>query len=145
MKNFIKKLIEKIKALFQVLAPSYKKALIFAVAVVDTVYTAINNPMADVLVTLTKNTTDDKILAWLRDRLPTFLKQFKLFAEVADLTEPQEIVLKVSEILQNLDKADRNGERLKMAVALAVEITADGKLDWADAVKIIQSLKDKSI
>ncbi len=145
MKNFIKKLIEKIKALFQVLAPSYKKALIFAVAVVDTVYTAINNPMADVLVTLTKNTTDDKILAWLRDRLPTFLKQFKLFAEVADLTDPQEIVLKVSEILQNLDKADRNGERLKMAVALAVEITADGKLDWADAVKIIQSLKDKSI
>jgi len=145
MKNFIKKLIEKIKALFQVLAPSYKKALIFAVAVVDTVYTAINNPMADVLVTLTKNTTDDKILAWLRDRLPTFLKQFKLFAEVADLTDPQEIVLKVSEILQNLEKADRNGERLKMAVALAVEITADGKLDWADAVKIIQSLKDKSI
>ncbi len=145
MKTFIKKLIEKIKALFQVLAPSYKKALIFAVAVVDTVYTAINNPMADVLVTLTKNTTDDKILAWLRDRLPTFLKQFKLFAEVADLTDPQEIVLKVSEILQNLDKADRNGERLKMAVALAVEITADGKLDWADAVKIIQSLKDKSI
>lgn len=145
MKNFIKKLIEKIKALFQVLAPSYKKALIFAVAVVDTVYTAIDNPMADVLVTLTKNTTDDKILAWLRKRLPTFLKQFKLFAEVADLTDPQEIVLKVSEILQNLEKADRNGERLKMAVALAVEITADGKLDWADAVKIIQSLKDKSI
>ncbi|WP_343530847.1 hypothetical protein [Pedobacter sp.] len=145
MKNFIKKLIEKIKALFQVLAPSYKKALIFAVAVVDTVYTAINNPMADVLVTLTKNTTDDKILAWLRERLPTFLKQFKLFAEVADLTDPQEIVLKVSEILQNLEKADRNGERLKMAVALALEITADGKLDWADAVKIIQSLKDKSI
>jgi len=145
MKNFIKKLIEKIKSLFQVLAPSYKKALIFAVAVVDTVYTAINNPMADVLVTLTKNTTDDKILAWLRERLPTFLKQFKLFAEVADLTDPQEIVLKVSEILQNLEKADRNGERLKMAVALALEITADGKLDWADAVKIIQSLKDKSI
>lgn len=145
MKNFIKKLIEKIKALFQVLAPSYKKALIFAVAVVDTVYTAINNPMADVLVTLTKNTTDDKILAWLRERLPTFLKQFKLFAEVANLTDPQEIVLKVSEILQNLEKADRNGERLKMAVALALEITADGKLDWADAVKIIQSLKDKSI
>jgi len=145
MKNFIKKLIEKIKALFQVLAPSYKKALIFAVAVVDTVYTAIDNPMANVLVTLTKNTTDDKILAWLRERLPTFLKQFKLFAEVADLTDPQEIVLKVSEILQNLEKADRNGERLKMAVALAVEITADGKLDWADAVKIIQSLKDKSI
>lgn len=145
MKNFIKKLIEKIKAIFTALAPRYKRALTVAVAVVDVLYKAIDNPGADVLVALTKNNVDDKALAWLRQRLPDFLKQFKLFAAVADLTDPQEIVLKVSEILQSLDWADRNGERLKIATALAIEITADGKLDWADAVKIIQSIKDKSI
>lgn len=145
MKNFIKKLIEKIKSIFSALSPAYKRALTVAVAVVDVIYTAIDNPMADVLVTLTKNKVDDAALHWLRNRLPEFLKQFKLFAEVADLTDPQEIVLKVSEILQSLDWADKNGERLKIATALAIEITADGKLDWADAVKIIQSLKDKSI
>lgn len=145
MKNFIKKLIEKIKAIFSALSPAYKRALTIAVAVVDVIYSAIDNPMADVLVALSKNKVDDAALLWLRNRLPEFLKQFKLFAEVADLTDPQEIVLKVSEILQSLDWADKNGERLKIATALAIEITADGKLDWADAVKIIQSLKDKSI
>lgn len=145
MKNFIKKLIQKIKAIFLALSPVYKRALTIAVAVVDVIYKAIDNPGADVLVALTKNNVDDKALTWLRQRLPDFLKQFKLFAEVANLTDPQEIVLKVSEILQNLDWADRNGERLKIATALAIEITADGKLDWPDAVKIIQSLKDKSI
>ena len=145
MKKFIKKLIQLIKGIFTSLSPAYKKALTLSVAVVDVIYSAIDNPMADVLVTLTKNKIDDQALIWLRERLPDFLKQFKLFAEVADLHDPQLIIMKVSEILQGLDWADKNGERLKMATALAIEITADGKLDWTDAVKIIQSLKDKSI
>lgn len=145
MKNFIKRLIAGIKALFTSLKPQYKQALTLAVAVVDGVYSAIDNPVADVVTSLTPTTIDDKTLVWLRAYLPDFLKRFKLFAEVQYLTDPQEIIIKVSEILQSLDYADRNGERLKMAVALAIDITADGKLDWADAVKIIQSLKDKSI
>lgn len=145
MKNFIKNLVEKIKAFFSALSPSYKRALTVAVVVVDVIYKAVDSPAADFLVSLTKNKVDDAAVAWLRERLPDFLKQFKLFAEVSDLTDPNEIVLKVSEILQGLDWADRNGERLKIATALAIEITADGKLDWADTVKIIQAIKDKSI
>lgn len=145
MKNFIKNLVEKIKAFFSALSPSYKRALTVAVVVVDVIYKAVDSPATDFLVSLTKNKVDDAAVTWLRERLPDFLKQFKLFAEVSDLTDPQEIVMKVSEILQGLDWADRNGERLKLATALAIEITADGKLDWSDAVKIIQALKDKSI
>lgn len=145
MKNFIKRIITSIKALFTSLKPQYKKALTLAVAIVDGIYTTIDNPVTDVFTSLTPTTIDEKTLAWLRAYLPDFLKQFKLFAEVQNLTDPKEIIIKVSAILQNLDQADRNGERLKMAVALAIDITADGKLSWADAVKIIQSLKDKSI
>ena len=145
MKNFIRKLIEKIKAIFSSLAPAYKRALTIAVAVVDVIYKAVENPGADVIVALTKTEIDDQALAWLRQKLPDFLKQFKLFAEASNLSDPQEIILKVSEVLQSLSWADKNGERLKIATALAIEITSDGKLDWADAVKIIQSLKDKSI
>ncbi|MGJ1328479.1 hypothetical protein [Sphingobacterium multivorum] len=145
MIKFIKKLVEKIKAIFSTLSPGYKRALSIAVTVVDVIYQAVDNPATDFLVSLTSNKVDDAAVAWLRARLPDFLKQFKLFAEIADLTDPHEIVLKVSEILQAMDWADRNGERLKLATALAIEITADGKLDWADAVKIIQSIKDKSI
>lgn len=145
MKNFIKKLIESIKSLFSGLSSHYKNALKLAIAVVDALYVAVENPSADLITSLTPTTLDDKLLIWLRAYLPSFLKQFKLFAEVADLTDPQEIIIKVSEILQSLNQADKNGERLKIAVALAIDITADGKLDWADAVKIIQALKDKSI
>jgi len=145
MKKIIKILIAKIKALFTSLSPKYKQALKTAVAVVDAIYIAIDNPAADVITTLTPTAIDDKLLQWLRTNLPDFLKQFKLFAEVTELTDPQEIMLKVSKILQGLDYADKNGERLKLAVALAIDITADGKLNWADAVKIIQSLKDKTI
>jgi len=145
MKNFIKRLIESIKSLFSGLSSHYKQALKLAVAVVDALYVAIDNPAVDIITTLTPTAVDDKALVWLRGYLPSFLKRFKLFASVADLTDPQEIIIRVSEILQSLDTADKNGERLKIAVALAIDITADGKLDWADAVKIIQALKDKSI
>jgi len=145
MKNFIKKLIEKIKTLFSGLNPKYRLALKLAVDVIDAIYAAIDNPLADVLTGLTKTTLDDKALAWLRAYIPEFAKKFKVFASLRGLTDPQEIILKISEILQGMDQDDKNGERLKMAVALAMDITADGKLDWADAVKIIQSLKDKSI
>lgn len=145
MKNFIKKLVEKIKSLFNGLRPGYKKALKAAVAVVDAIYQASNSPVVDIITVITPTVADDKLVTWLRNYLPDFLKRFKLFAEVSELTDPQEIIVKVSEILQSLDYADRNGERLKLAVALAIDITADGKLDWADAVKIIQALKDKSI
>lgn len=145
MKNFIKQLVKKIKALFMGLSPKYKTALKVAVAVVDAIYTAIDHPIADVITGLTPTVLDDKLIAWLRIHLPEFLKQFKLFEAVAELTDPQEIIIKVSEILQGLNPADKNGERLKIAVALAIEITDDGRLDWADAVKIIQALKDKSM
>jgi len=145
MKTFIKTLIAKIKVLFSKLNPKYKNALTLAVTVVDGIYSAIDNPVADIITSLTPTGIDDKTLLWLRAYLPGFLKRFRLFAEVANLTDPTEIVKKVSEILQSLDYADRNGERLKIAVALAIDITQDGKLDWADAVKIIQSLKDRSI
>lgn len=145
MKKFIIKLIQKIKMLFLGLKPEYKKALTLAVTIIDGIYHAIDNPVADIITGLTPTTIDDKTLVWLRAYLPDFLKRFKLFAEVEGLTDPKDIILKVSEILQSLDYADKNGERLKMAVALAIDITSDGKLDWADAVKIIQSLKDKSI
>lgn len=145
MKNFIKRVIKKIKALFYGLNPVYKTALKTAVTIVDALYTAIDNPAADIITSLTPTAADDQLLKWLRVYLPNFLKEFKLFAEVVDLTDPQEIILKVSEILQGLQPHDKNGERLKLAVALAIDITADGKLDWKDAVKIIQALKDKSI
>lgn len=145
MKKFIQRLIETIKALFSGLSSKYKQALKVAVIVVDALYVAIESPAADVITAITPTVKDDLLLAWLRGYLPDFLKQFKLFESLADITDPQEIIVKVSEILQSLDTADKNGERLKIAVALAMDITADGKLDWADAVKIIQALKDKSI
>ena len=145
MKNFIKRLIAAIKSLFGGLAKENRDILKLAVAIVDGIYTAVESPAADIFTAITPTGLDDKLLTWARLRLPSFLKQFKLFASVAELTDPQEIIVKVSEILQSLDLADKNGERLKIAVALAVDITADGKLDWADAVKIIQALKDKSI
>ena len=145
MKNFLKKLIGAIKSLFTGLSKKYKSALQVSVAVVDAIYHAIDNPVVDVITGLTPTVADEKVIAWLRGYLPDFIKQFKLFASLSDLTDPQEIILRVSEILQGMEVADKNGERLKMAVALAMDITADGKLDWADAVKIIQALKDKSI
>ncbi len=145
MKKLLNKIIAFIGSLFAALAPKYKVALKVAVAVVDAIYNAIDNPAADVITALTPTVLDDKLLVWLREYLPDFLKRFRLFASLEGLTDPQEIIVRVSEILQSLDTADKNGERLKIAVALAIDITADGKLDWADAVKIIQSLKDKSI
>lgn len=145
MKNLIKKLIEKIKAVFTGLKQTHKTALTLSVSVIDALYTAVDNPAVDIITTLTPTPFDDKLLKWVRAYLPNFLKQFKVFASVADLTDPQEIIVKVSEILQSLDTADKNGERLKLAVALAIDLSADGNLDWADAVKIIQALKDKSI
>lgn len=145
MKNLIRKLIERIKALFTGLKNTHKTALTLAVAVIDALYTAVDNPAVDIITTLTPTPFDDKLLNWVRVYLPNFLKQFKIFASVADLTNPQEIIVKVSAILQSLDTADKNGERLKLAVALAIDLSADGNLNWADAVKIIQALKDKSI
>lgn len=145
MKNLIKKLVAMIKSLFGGLSPKYKAALQTAVVVIDAIYNASKSPAVDVITAITPTTVDDNIVRWLRTSLPDWLKEFKLFTEVLDLTDPQEIILKVSEILQGLDVPDRNGERLKLAVALAIDLTADGKLDWADAVKVIQALKDKSI
>lgn len=134
-----------IKSIFGGLSPNYKRALQTAVIVIDAIYNASKNPAVDIITAITPTTVDDNIVRWLRTSLPDWLKEFKLFTEVLDLTDPQEIILKVSEILQSLDVADRNGERLKLAVALAIDLTADGKLDWADAVKVIQAIKDKSI
>lgn len=145
MKNLLKKIVAGIKALFAGFRSNYKDAMLLAIEVVDLVNNAVNSPAVDVITAITPTLIDDKGAQWLRYYLPNFLKQFKLFASVADLTDPQEIILKVSEILQSLDQVDKNGERLKLAVALAIDITADGKLDWKDAVKIIQALKDKSI
>lgn len=145
MKKFIKNLIAKIAALFNAITPRYKTALTVAVNVIDALDAAVQNPAADIFVTITPTPGDDMLLKWLRVYLPNFLLQFKLFAELSTLGNTQEIIVKASEILQSLNQHDRNGERLKLATALAIDIAADGKIDWADAVKIIQALKDKSI
>jgi hypothetical protein len=145
MKKFIKNLIAKIATLFKAIAPRYKTALTVAVNVIDALDAAIKNPAADIFVAITPIPGDDMMLKWLRVYLPNFLLQFKLFAQLSHLTDTQEIIIKASEILQGLDQHDRNGERLKLATALAMDIAADGKIDWADAVKIVQALKDKSI
>lgn len=145
MKKFIRSLIAKIAALFNAITPPYKTALSVAVNVIDALSAAVQSPAADIFVNTTRPKVDDVLLKWLRVYLPNFLLQFKVFAELSELKNPQEIIIKASEILQSLNQHDRNGERLKLATALAIDIAADGKIDWADAVKIVQALKDKSI
>lgn len=145
MKKVIKNLIAKIKSLFNAITPRHKAILKIAVSVIDALNDAAKNPAADFFVALTPTPADDVTLRWVRAYLPNFLLQFKLFAELSELSNAQEIIVKASEIIQSLNEHDRNGERLKLATALAIDIAKDGKIDWADAVKIVQALKDKSI
>jgi hypothetical protein len=137
----IGKWIRAIGRLIRRIKPDAEKAARVAVKVVDIIYDLAKSPGASFVVGLTKEKWDDAVLAAVLKFLPRITERLRLIQYLADLPIDQ-MAAGVSRALRDMSVEDRNGERLKMAVALAIELTADGDLSYADAVKLVQVIKD---
>lgn len=75
--SFITKFFSFIKKLIKKVLPEVKTVVNYGIALVEAIKGYVDNPMVDVFTALTKNTKDEKFVAFVRQYLPRLLAQLK--------------------------------------------------------------------
>lgn len=135
--KFLKKIWDGIKKAFEGLLPELKKAVAIGVAATDKIKGLIDSPIADMLVAIIPGDVDDKIRVKLQEELPKILIKLKLVENCLGETDPNKIVECALRTLQEMTKEDRKPFLHSLSILIA-QVAADGKLDWKDAVYILQ-------
>ena len=139
LKTFLKHLGDFFANLFHAIAPELKKAIHVGVTIADAIKTFdINNPqVADILTALIPGTWDDNLKNLIRTNLPKIVVELRLVDAASGLTDPQEIMAAAVKLIQQLD-GDYHSAALHDLSIIVAQVAADGKLDWHDAVYLLQ-------
>lgn len=139
MKKVIAAIWSFICKLFGKLPPAVKTAIDIAVKVTDAIKTFdTNSPqVADIITALIPGNLDDSVKSVLRANLPKIVVELKLVQATEGLTDPNEIMLAATKVIQQLSGDYRSSFLNSLAQIIAV-VAADGKLDWNDAAYIIK-------
>ncbi|RVU01081.1 hypothetical protein EOD41_10730 [Mucilaginibacter limnophilus] len=126
-----------IKNLFAELPADLKKAVELGVIVTENLKLLIDSPVADVATALIPGNADDKVKDWLRANLPGILVKLKLIAAF-NVHEPfEQIILRASKAIQDLDTDAKSAFLHNLAILIA-KARADGKLTWSDGVYLLE-------
>jgi len=139
----MKKLWLKLKALvdkqFAFLKKHLEKGRV-AVAVVNALKEAIDNPVADVLVHLTKTDLDDKLLEKARIVLPVVLTKLAIAHGIIAQAKSNSDVY--GAVLDHIRKLLPEGRALFLA-GIAGDLNvylSDGKMSWSEGVELAQKI-----
>lgn len=139
LKKFLHDLFTTIGHFFEGILPALKRAVHYGVTITDAVRNFdLKNPgVADVLTAIIPGTWDDDLKVKLRAALPKIVLELRLVENAEGLTDPNEIMLAAVAFIQQLD-GDYQSATLHSLSIFAAQVAADGKLDWADAVLLLQ-------
>lgn len=138
--SFLTKLWQSVKHLLGSLEPLAKEGIHIGVTVTDAIKTfdTANPIAADILTALIPGTLDDTIKVKLREMLPKIVVGLRLVDDSLRLTDPNEIMLAATKVIQNLDGNFKNAALHSLSL-LITEAAADGHLTWSDAVLVVES------
>lgn len=139
MKKILRKIVDFIKRLFTQVNPVLQKAISIGAEITERIkdFDAKAPLVADIITGLIPGTIDDTIKNKLREYLPKIAVQLRLVEATKGLTDPNEIMLAAVKVIQQMDKDYRNGFLHQFAI-LAANVAADGKLNWSDAVYLME-------
>ena len=139
LKNVLHKIGEFFKKLFNGLAPILKEAVHKGVEIVEAIknFDSANPEVVDIITAIIPGTWDDALKVKMREALPKIVIELRLVDAAAGLTDPQEIMAAAVGVLQQLD-GDYKSAFLHNLSIIAAQVAADGKLDWHDAVLLLQ-------
>jgi hypothetical protein len=137
LKSFLHKIGEFFHNLFEGLKPKLQNAVHWGVVITENLKNAIDSQVADIITAIIPGELDDKIKDKLREALPKIVVELRLVDTTMGLTDPQEIMAAAVKVIQQLD-GDYKSAFLHDFSILAAQVAADGKLDWDDAVYLLQ-------
>ena len=139
MKKILKSILSFLSGLFSKLSPILEKAIDVGVTVTDAIknFDAANPAAADILTAIIPGTLDDNIKNLLRANLPKIVVELKLVQATEGLTDPNEIMLAATKVIQQLS-GDYRSSFLNSLAIITAQVAADGKLDWNDAAYLLK-------
>lgn len=139
MKKIIKSIWTFLSGLFNRLNPALKKAINIGVAVTDAIknFDEKNSYVGDIITALIPGDVDDRIKVLLRANLPKIVIELKLVQATQGLTDPNEIMLAATKVIQQLS-GDYRSAFLNSLAIITAQVAADGKLDWNDAAYLLK-------
>lgn len=139
LKKFLSHIWAGIKHIFEGLTPVLKKAIEVGVTITDSIKNFdLEHPgIADILTEIIPGHLDDDIKNKLREELPKIAIELRLIGATVNVTDTNEIMLAVVKVFKQLD-GDYKSAFLHDLSILIAQVAADGKLDWADAVIVLQ-------
>lgn len=143
LKTFLHNIWAMISHLFIGLKAEAQKAIHIAAVVTDAIknFDTANPEAADILTAIIPGTLDDTIKEKLRAELPKIVTELKLVDATRGLTDPNEIMLAATKVIQQLS-GDYRSTFLNSLATLIAKVAADGKLDWNDCEYIIKWFYD---
>lgn len=144
LKTFLHKIGAFFKRLFEGLTPELKKAIHWGVIITENLKKVIDSGAADILASLIPGDLDDKIKEKLRLALPKIVIELRLVESALGLTDPQEIMIAAVKVIQQLE-GDYKSAFLHDFSILVAQVAADGKLEWKDAVYLLQYYYDHKV
>lgn len=139
LRSFFNNLFQQIAKFFKGLLPELKQAVHKGVQIVEAIkdFDTTNPEVADILTAIIPGTWDDALKDKLRAALPKIVVELRLVDAAAGLTDPQEIMAAAVAFIQQLD-GDYQSAALHDLSIITAQVAADGKLDWHDAVYLLQ-------
>lgn len=139
MKKLFKKIWAFIAGLFAGLAPVLKNAIDIGAAVTEKIkdFDTASPYVGDIITSLIPGTVDDLIKEKLREYLPKIAVQLRLVQATHGLRDPDQIMLAAVKVIQQMDK-DYKSAFLHSFSIMVSKVAADGKLDWSDAVYLME-------
>lgn len=135
--KFLAKLWQGIKNLFNKMIAIQKKAVHVGVSVLENIKKVSDTSIPDILTALIPGDLDDNLVAKLREKLPVWLIQLRIYDQCAEQNDQNAYLACIIKAINESDK-DRKKVVYTGLAGLIVELTADGKLDWTDSVVLAQ-------
>lgn len=143
--KFFKKLFAWVSKLFNKVEHEVRKNAEIAIGIVEGVKTVINSPVTDVVITIVKkaipgekdNVLIDKVLSFVREKLPKILLQLRLIDSIANVEDTEEQLKLILNEIKFTSKEAENAFYHSLGVMI-VEAFSDGELSWSESVHIAE-------
>lgn len=139
MKKLLKKIADFITRLFTGISPILKKAVAIGADVAEKIknFDTANPVVGDIITSLIPGNVDDLVKAKMREYLPKIAVELRLVQAAQGLKDPEQIMLAAVKVIQQMD-GDYKSAFLHNLSIMAAQVAADGKLDWSDAVYLME-------
>lgn len=145
MKKWLANIVKMIGNFFKSLVPKAQSAVTWAIQITDAMkqFDLSAGWAVDIVTTLMPSGVPKAVVEKIRKELPKLMLELRLVDASLKTADPNTIVLEALKVLQN-ELSDRAWNAFTLSIsALLTEVTADGVLDWKDAVKVTQVIYEE--